>query len=166
MKSISLRGYSPHLSAQEYPHDVVLMQLLHRFSAFVVMGVTYGYELKEEESFLKSMQRAADTYLRYARPEISVVCATFPFCECLPSYYSLPLPRVLISALVTKALPAWFPGMGFKYAATECRPLSYEGLHAPYTWVKRRTVRSRASDRVCVANVEQGGRKRTALHGG
>lgn len=66
-------------------HDVVFMQLMHRFSAAVVMAVTYGYGMKGRETFVTSMQRAADIFLRVASPEISAVCTAFPFRGCLPS---------------------------------------------------------------------------------
>ena len=49
-----------------------------------------------------------------------------------------------------KSLPAWFPGMGFKYKAAECRRLFSEALHAPYAWVKRRIVRPGISVGTCV----------------
>ena len=64
--------YSSHLT------DVVLT-LMHRFSASVVMEVTYGYDMKGGETFVTSMQRAADIFLTVATPETSALCNAFPF---------------------------------------------------------------------------------------
>ncbi|KAG8215888.1 cytochrome P450 [Butyriboletus roseoflavus] len=87
------------------------------FSAAVVMAVTYGYDMKKGDTFVTSMQRAADIFLRVVTPELSVLNTVFPF---------------------MKALPVWFPGMGFKSKAAKCRYLVSEALNAPYAWVKRR----------------------------
>ncbi|KAF8452275.1 cytochrome P450 [Boletus edulis BED1] len=87
------------------------------FSASVVMGVTYGYDMKGGDTFVTSMQRASDIFLGIATPEIFALCIAFPF---------------------VKALPAWFPGMGWKSKAAECRRLVSDGLNTPYAWVKRR----------------------------
>ena len=53
-----------------------------------------------------------------------------------------------------KALPAWFPGMGWKSEAAECRRLVSDGLNTPYAWVKRRVVRPEINPHVCVSNGE------------
>lgn len=55
---------------------------------------------------------------------------------------------------VVKGLPAWFPGMGFKSDAAECRRLASEGMNAPYEWVRQRIVRSIGGDIRYVANAE------------
>ena len=59
--------------------------IMHRFSASVVMAVTYGYEMNKGETFVMSMQRAADIMLRFATPQISALCDAFPFSGCLLS---------------------------------------------------------------------------------
>ena len=44
------------------------------------MEVTYGYDMKGEETFVASMQRATDIFFSIAaRPEIFAVCTAFPF---------------------------------------------------------------------------------------
>ena len=53
-----------------------------------------------------------------------------------------------------KALPAWFPGMGWKSEAAECRRCVSDGLNTPYEWAKRCIVRPEINVRVCVANGE------------
>lgn len=65
-------------------HDVVPMQFIYSFAAAVVMAVTYGYEIKEKETFVATMQRAVDMFLRVATPELSAMCAMLPFRGCLP----------------------------------------------------------------------------------
>ena len=62
--------------------DVLIV--MSRFSASVVMAVTYGYDMNDGETFVTSMQRASDIVLRFGTPEISAVCAALPFSGCLP----------------------------------------------------------------------------------
>ena len=57
--------------------------VMNRFSASVVMAVTYGYDMNDGETFVTSMQRATDIVLRFGTPELSAMCATFPFSGCL-----------------------------------------------------------------------------------
>ena len=68
--------------------------VVHRFSASVVMAVTYGCDMKEGETFVASMRRSAAMVLRFSTPEISAICTAFPFGGCLPSC-SAPLDRSL-----------------------------------------------------------------------
>jgi hypothetical protein len=49
---------------------------------------------------------------------------------------------ILYAYDAVKALPAWFPGMGWKSEAAECRRLVSDGLNTPFAWVKRRLVRA------------------------
>jgi len=44
-----------------------------------------------------------------------------------------------------KNLPAWFPGMGFKADAAECRRLVSEAFNAPYAWVQQRVEEGNAT---------------------
>ena len=69
--------YSSHLRVE-------VLTLLHRFSASVVMEVTYGYDMKGGETFVTSMQRAADIFFTVTTPEIFALCTAFPFGELLP----------------------------------------------------------------------------------
>ncbi|KAN0081290.1 Cytochrome P450 [Tylopilus felleus] len=94
------------------------------FSAAVVMEVTYGYDMKGGETFVSSMQRASDIILSVGTPELFALCTAFPF---------------------VKALPSWFPGMGWKSQAAECRHLVNDGLNTPYAWVKRRLEQGTAT---------------------
>ncbi|KAG9312713.1 hypothetical protein JVU11DRAFT_7140 [Chiua virens] len=87
------------------------------FAGAVVMMVTYGYDMKEGETFVTSMQHAVHILLHVCTPEISALCSAFPF---------------------VLALPAWFPGMGFLSKAAESRSLVTDVLHSPYEWTKRR----------------------------
>ena len=48
------------------------------------MEVTYGYDMKGGETFVTSMQRAADIIFAVATPEISSLCTAFPFGGLLP----------------------------------------------------------------------------------
>ena len=129
------------------------------------MAVTYGYDMKEGMTFVASMKQAGDIFNRFITPELSAMCAAFPFGECL-SFDSVTWFLLINGHVAVRVLPAWFPGMGFKYAAAECRRLTFEGLHAPYAWVKRRIVRSKISDHMRVwLIVIQGGRKCSTVHG-
>ncbi|KAN0101198.1 Cytochrome P450 [Tylopilus felleus] len=84
------------------------------FSAVVVMEVTYGYDMKGGETFVSSVPRASDIVLSVGTPELFALCTTFPF---------------------VKGLPSWFPGMGWKSEAVECRHLVNDGLNTLYAWV-------------------------------
>ena len=57
----------------------VILTLVHRFSASVVVEVTYGYDMKGGETFVTSMQRAVDMFFTVATPEIFALCTAFPF---------------------------------------------------------------------------------------
>ena len=52
---------------------------MHRFLASVVMAVTYGYDMNEGMTFATSMKRAGDIFNRFITPELSAMCAAFPF---------------------------------------------------------------------------------------
>jgi len=95
-----------------------------KFSAAVVMEVTYGYDTKGNETFVTAMQRATDILLHVATIAVFAVCDAFPF---------------------IKALPAWIPGLGFKTHAAECRRLTVEAVNAPYEWVKQRIAKGLAA---------------------
>jgi len=82
----------------------------------VVMSVTYGYDVNEGEAFARSLKHAADIFFRVATPQSVALCTAFP---------------------LLKKLPAWFPFMGFKYQAAECKKLAYDGLHGSYAWVQQ-----------------------------
>ncbi|KAN0101188.1 Cytochrome P450 [Tylopilus felleus] len=104
-----------------------LLTHLHHFTTFsaaVVMEVTYGYDMKGGETFVSPMQRASDIVLSVGTPELFALCTAFPF---------------------VKALPSWFPGMGWKSEAAECCHLVNDGLSAPYAWVKRRLEQGTAT---------------------
>ena len=46
----------------------------------MVMQVTYGYDVKGEETFVTSIQRATDIFFSVAaRPEVFALCTAFPF---------------------------------------------------------------------------------------
>ena len=63
----------------------VVLTLVQRFSASVVMEVTYGYDMKGKEAFVTSAQRAMDIFFSVAgRPEIFALCMAFPFGGLLP----------------------------------------------------------------------------------
>ncbi|KIK87084.1 hypothetical protein PAXRUDRAFT_152429 [Paxillus rubicundulus Ve08.2h10] len=89
---------------------------IETFAATVILSVTYGCDINGEETFGKSLKRAMDMMLRVATPESAALCATFP---------------------LLKKLPAWFPFMGFKAEAAECRKLAHDGLHGSYAWVRQ-----------------------------
>jgi hypothetical protein len=57
----------------------VLTLVILRFSAAVVMEVTYGHNAKGNETFLSSMQRAADIVLHATTVRVIAVCTVFPF---------------------------------------------------------------------------------------
>jgi len=42
-------------------------------------------------------------------------------------------------------LPAWFPGMGFKSDAPECRRLVSEAINSPYAWTQQRVAEGNAT---------------------
>ncbi|KAG9312714.1 cytochrome P450 [Chiua virens] len=85
------------------------------FEVTVVMAVTYGYDMKQGKALVTSMRQSADIFVRFATLELSALCGAFP---------------------ILKALPAWFPGMGFKSEAAKCRSLISEALNASYAWVR------------------------------
>ena len=58
-----------------------------RFAAAVVMSVTYGYDINGKETFVDLMQRAGDIFLAVVTPELSAVCAAFPFSGCFRSKF-------------------------------------------------------------------------------
>lgn len=62
---------------------------MYRFSASVVMEVTYGYDMKGGETFVTSMQHSADIFISVATPELFAMCAALPFggCYCPLSYF-------------------------------------------------------------------------------
>jgi len=75
-------------------------------------------------TLLTSMKRAADAAAHVSTPEIAAICTAFPF---------------------VMRLPAWFPGMGFKSDAPECRRLVSEAVNAPYSWTRRRVAEGDAT---------------------
>ncbi|KIJ19370.1 hypothetical protein PAXINDRAFT_7853 [Paxillus involutus ATCC 200175] len=89
---------------------------IETFAATVILSVTYGCDINGEETFGKSLKRGMDIMLRFSTPESAALCTTFPF---------------------AKKLPAWFPFMGFKSKAAECRKLTHDGLHGSYAWVRQ-----------------------------
>lgn len=63
---------------------------MYRFSAAVAMQVTYGYNVKGGETFVKSMQRALEIFLSVATPEITALYSAFPFGELITPDDMLP----------------------------------------------------------------------------
>jgi hypothetical protein len=82
MQSTSPRACSNILLVA--PQGDAVLTLVHRFSASVVMEVTYGYDMKGGETFVTSMQRAADIFFAVATPEIFALCTALPFGGLLP----------------------------------------------------------------------------------
>ncbi|KIK95878.1 hypothetical protein PAXRUDRAFT_139741 [Paxillus rubicundulus Ve08.2h10] len=83
------------------------------FATSVVMSATYGCDINEGETLGRSLKRAADIFCRFGTPELAALCAAFPF---------------------LKKLPAWFPFMGWKSEAAECRKLANVGRDGSYLW--------------------------------
>ena len=84
----TLRRASHNVCPHPAYHSGALPHVLlaHRFSVSVIMSVTYGYNMDEGETFVTSMQRAGDIFLRFATPERSASCNTFPFSGCRTFY--------------------------------------------------------------------------------
>ena len=112
------------------------------------MEVTYGYDLKGGETFVTSTKRAAEIFMSASTLKVFALCTAFPYDA-------------------VKTLPAWFPGMGWKSEAAECRRLVSDGLNTPFTWTKRRVVRPEINThvRLCGQWGMQGTRECNAVHG-
>ena len=71
-----IQSISPRASLVYTSH---LETVVLRFSAVVVMEVTYGYDMKGGETFVSSVPRASDIVLSVGTPELFALCTTFPF---------------------------------------------------------------------------------------
>lgn len=47
----------------------------------MIMALTYGYDMKGGETWVTSMQRATNIFVRVATPKIFALCIAFPFGE-------------------------------------------------------------------------------------
>ena len=88
------------------------------------MEVTYGYDMKGGETFVTSMQRAADIFLTVATPEIFALCTAFPFGELSP-FDLVPLHFFLICVRCSEGAAGVAPGYGVEVRG--CRMPAFGG---------------------------------------
>ena len=88
-----------------------MLTLVHRFSASVVMEVTYGYDLKGGETFVTSTKRAAEIFMSASTLKVFALCTAFPFGGLLP-FGLVPCDCFLICVRCSEDAASVVPGYG------------------------------------------------------